>query len=872
MLRKLSVLYILICIGFVPVHGWGEFSNFEAKLTNPIRVSNDGEWLFALNSPDSRLSVFDISNPKVPLLFAEIKVGLGPVSVKQAPDGEVWVVNEVSDSVSIVSLLELRVVETLQVKDEPMDVVFAQGRAFVSLGAKNQIAVFDLSSHESVGVIDLEGFNPRNLAVSPDGSRVYVAFALSGNRTTLLPRNIAPAQEAPTGVAVPPPSVGRIINIDDPIYSASIKYTMPDNDVAEIDASTLAVVRYFSGVGTINLGLAVNPLSGDLFVSNTDARNLVRFEPELRGYQQFNQLSRITISDGSVTKFDLNPGVDYNVLPNPSAKSLALAQPYGVVFLPEGGEMFIASFATDRVARVSASGVILNRIEIDDTVGASPDTRSMRGPRGLALDAEAKVLYVHNRISNTITVVDVLTNEVLSEIPTGSFDPTPDFIREGRGFLYDAMLSGNGTISCASCHVDGEMDMLAWDLGDRGGSMQMIEVLDVDGMPKDEEIHPMKGPMTTQTLKGLLGQDPLHWRGDRESFHTFNSAFDKLMGGQVLTSSDIELFKQFVESMRLSPNPNRKLDNGLSSNLNGGNAIQGEANFKTFSFLNGKFLCSLCHATGSGAATGLQSVMGAEVINDSQPMKIVQLRNLYRKNFFNTEVGSENLVGFGFNHDGAKGILGETHTGPVFSEILNNEEVKRDLRAFLLSFDTGTPPAVGYSVSLDFENMASPQLLDSWSVLEQQSATEAIDLVLFGKWKGFQIGFLYLPKEDMYQASSTNIPLRSRSQILAEMGKLDGLTLMGVPAGSGIQHVHDRTGNAIADGDEKLPQLYIAYENGKLLLSWEEVGFSEVLEFNADLGLESWKAQPGLKQSQGDIIQLEVEIESGNRFLRLRKL
>ncbi|MEO8426161.1 MAG: hypothetical protein ABI651_03530 [Verrucomicrobiota bacterium] len=30
------------------------------------------------------------------------------------------------------------------------------------------------------------------------------------------------------------------------------------------------------------------------------------------------------------------------------------------------------------------------------------------------------------------------SDKVLREIPVGSFDPTPTFIREGRGFLYDS--------------------------------------------------------------------------------------------------------------------------------------------------------------------------------------------------------------------------------------------------------------------------------------------------------------------------------------------------------------------------------------------------------------------------------------------------
>lgn len=135
------------------------------------------------------------------------------------------------------------------------------------------------------------------------------------------------------------------------------------------------------------------------------------------------------------------------------------------MFHPSGSYFYVAAFGTDRVARVSASGTVLGRIEIGNAAGATVDPRNKRGPRGLAFNASSQRLYVLNRISNTVSVVDTAADKVVLEMPVGKFDPTPAVIRAGRGFLYDAKLSGNGTGSCASCHVDAEMDLLAWDLG-----------------------------------------------------------------------------------------------------------------------------------------------------------------------------------------------------------------------------------------------------------------------------------------------------------------------------------------------------------------------------------------------------------------------
>ena len=234
--------------------GAGTFVNFEGKQTSPARLSPDGTRLFVVNTPDNRLSVFDVTQPLNPILIAEVPVGLEPVSVNPVDNDEAWVVNEVSDSVSIVSVSRHLVIDTLPVKDEPADVVFANGRAFVTAARNNRITVFDLATHTAITNIQVSGENPRALAVNADGTRVYAAFALSGNRTTLVPANPAdPRLDQPTntmklGLPVPP-KVSRIVDAADPAWSDVIHYTMPDHDVVEIDTASLAITRYFCEIG-----------------------------------------------------------------------------------------------------------------------------------------------------------------------------------------------------------------------------------------------------------------------------------------------------------------------------------------------------------------------------------------------------------------------------------------------------------------------------------------------------------------------------------------------------------------------------------------------------------------------------------------------
>ena len=172
----LTALLILIAASV----GAQSYVNFEGKQTRPICLSPDGTRLFAVNTPDARLSVFDVTHPLSPFLIAEIPVGVEPVSVNARDNNEVWVVNEVSDSVSIISVSNRIVVDTLYVKDEPADVVFAGGKAFVSTARNNQIAVFDLATRALLTNIVVFGENPRSLVVNTNGTKVYAAFAQIG--------------------------------------------------------------------------------------------------------------------------------------------------------------------------------------------------------------------------------------------------------------------------------------------------------------------------------------------------------------------------------------------------------------------------------------------------------------------------------------------------------------------------------------------------------------------------------------------------------------------------------------------------------------------------------------------------------------------
>src|SRR5262245_13259007 len=327
----------------------GPFVNFESGHVRPLALSPDGSRLFAVNTPDNRLEIYAVSAAGL-TLAGEVPVGLEPVAVAARSNSEVWVVNHLSDSVSIVSINTAdptlsRVTRTLLTCDEPRDIVFAGpggGRAFVTTARRGQncpvaanltsagtgravVQVFDSSSLDGtltgtpIANVVLFGDTPRALARTPDGSRIFAAAFEPGNQPTTITESGVGANGAlpppPNGTTAGAPSTGLIVKFNgsnwiDEInrsWNAQVPFTLPDRDVFIIDANATPPALAPSpnvvvGVGTVIFNMAVRPGANNrVYVTNTDARNQVRFESRIpgdplgRGVQGHIAESRITV-------------------------------------------------------------------------------------------------------------------------------------------------------------------------------------------------------------------------------------------------------------------------------------------------------------------------------------------------------------------------------------------------------------------------------------------------------------------------------------------------------------------------------------------------------------------------------------------------
>jgi DNA-binding beta-propeller fold protein YncE len=884
------------------------FVAFESGQVRPLSMSPDGTRLFAVNTPDNRLELFDIQSGTL-VHAGAVPVGLEPVAVAARSNSEVWVVNHLSDSISIVDVSSVppRVTRTLLVGDEPRDIVFANGaagqRAYITTARRGQnspvapllttpgvgralVWVFDpgdlgaMLGGTPLDIIELFGDTPRALAVSADGNTVYAAVFQSGNRTTTvsegtvcdggaaaLPCNsfgftMPGGLPAPNSNfdGTPQPETGLIVKFDpgsgqwrDELgrdWQDAVRFSLPDYDVFAISNTTLMPTSSISGVGTVNFNMTVNPASGKLYVTNTEAVNEVRFEGPgtyvtAGGFKPAGEPAsvighlheaRISIVDplGNVTVRHLNKHIDYDTVPSPAGtKDDSLATPLEAAVTSDGTTLYVAAFGSQKIGIFDTA-----ELENDSFVPSAADhiLLSGGGPTGVVLDEANQRLYVATRFDNAISVVDTQMQAELDHVPL--YNPEPAHIVEGRPFLYDAFAtSSNGEASCAGCHVFGDVDSLAWDLGDPDGVETINDLLVADPIadtaPKD--FHPLKGPMTTQTLRGMSNHGAMHWRGDRSvghfgsdpddeelSFKNFIVAFEGLLGnGGLIADTDMEKFTAFMLDVALPPNPIRPLDN-----LVHGATLDGASLFIAPGTDLGALKCNQCHvlAPGSGffGANGRRSSA-----NQTQQFKIPHLRNVYTKvgMFGMAEVpflGAGNnghqgpqIRGFGMLHDGSVDTVFRFLGASMFATLTTSD--REDLEQFMFEFPTDYAPIVGQQATLDSENGATVGSRIDLLIARARTCSGRLgmpdasecDLVVKGTRDGESRGWLGRPaggcdsgQPMLFHGDRASDPVLTDEQLRALATGEDRLTYTCVPPGSGTRIALDRDEDGHLDRDE----------------------------------------------------------------------
>jgi YVTN family beta-propeller protein len=205
---------------------------------NGIAITPTGQYIYVTNEYDESVSVIDAATK--PVVFASIPVGKYPQGVAVAPNGEyAYVANESSDSVSIIDTDTNTVIDTLLDPsfDGPTGVAFSNdGKvAYVTNTFNDTLSVIDTGSGEVIESIDLD--DP-----------------------------VDPVYPSPVGVAVAPvgtPNAGYV-------YVAGLN----SGEVLVVDPTNYSVVDRITGF-LYPKGLAVNPITGDVYVGQLGAVSVI---------------------------------------------------------------------------------------------------------------------------------------------------------------------------------------------------------------------------------------------------------------------------------------------------------------------------------------------------------------------------------------------------------------------------------------------------------------------------------------------------------------------------------------------------------------------------------------------------------------------
>lgn len=769
----------------------GRFLNFERAQLMPMCLSGDGTKLYALHSAGARLVVFNV--PQHDKLM-EIPIGIGAVSLARRPGTEeLWVVDSLASSVMVVKPATANIIRTIRVGGQPHGIAFTDSgdRAYVTCAGVDRVDVLSTASYSVAQSIPIPAREPRGI-VWTNGKAWLVSF-LSGNNT------------APAGTSSDPNNVISVKKV-----SGANLVPLPDRDLLAIttspvlgqDALDPAATR--TGLGTTLFSVSLRPGTNQLWIPNTEALNDVRGEKNfIAGQVVRNRISVVDVSGAQPPMI-----LDLDAIAPSDRKC---AQPTHVAFSPDGSRAFVSAFGSDAVVVFDiGAGPSLSWRGAWDMPPKQEYPRGS-GPRQLQLSADGALLYCYNRVDDSVG--QIVLGSMPSAIPFAASAPVPagmgfvgvtDEERLGRHLFANAKFSKSQTSSCASCHIDGHTDGLAWDLSG---------FLDPEGTPNNQLTYGMdvKGPLVTQSTRRMQDTGPYHWRGEKHTLNDFQAAFPNLLENQVNGQTaeigpDFQYLRHYLQHLMYPPNPRAQLDRQYTAD-----ELAGANIFLTKPVL-GAQTCASCHTLPLGTRGEVvpEVVQGVLRTVDVPAMRGVGDK-LSAAHNIGGEFGRRTELGAGLSHGGAIATLrdailrNDPQTGlPTFN--LTPQEVGQ-VAAFLNAFDSGLAPSTGYAATAhsgNIANFASTTL----AYLKQEADKGNCDLVYYRSPRVLHGGSVLLltgrydPATQTWRSAAKSAPAVSEALLMSEAAGNRPVTFVGLPLGMGLTHGLDRDCDGMWDLDE----------------------------------------------------------------------
>ncbi|HUK64221.1 MAG TPA: galactose oxidase-like domain-containing protein, partial [Dongiaceae bacterium] len=391
-----------------------------------VETSSGADRIWNVNPDNHSVTVTSAAGA----VLAEVQVGSRPWALAKNPAAnEVFVANKGSASLSVIDTTSFAVTRTLALPaaSQPHGIAFSPAGDFVYVVLEALARVDQLvpGTGALVASAALSG-HPRHLAVSADGSALYV------------PNFITPPIPGESGAVVDVASGAAqlfVVNTGTMTLSGTIPLAHSFRSPSEI-----------TGPGMPNY-LSAPVLFGSKAYLPSKQDNVRGGAYRGNAGMTFDQTVRAVTS-----VIDLPSGVEQTGL-RIDHDNAGVAT--GAAISGEGRTLFVALETSREVAVYDTQlGYQITRLSVG------------RAPQGVACSSDGRTLYVHNFMDRSVSRFDV-TNLValhtvnaplLGTTTTVASETLPANVLLGKQLFYDAQddrLARDNYLSCASCHNDG---------------------------------------------------------------------------------------------------------------------------------------------------------------------------------------------------------------------------------------------------------------------------------------------------------------------------------------------------------------------------------------------------------------------------------
>jgi len=408
---------------------------------------------------------------------------LSPECLAVSPDGKtLYATAATSGKLLVVDPANSKVVDEWSLKSDPSGVaVAADGTVYVT-GGDFDGRLYKLNAQGKLVGKVVTGHTPQAPVVGPGGT-VFVLNRFNNNvvaveASTMTVKATIPVLREPQAAVLG--AGGKLLFVANLLPCCRATDDVVSASISVIDTATLKVVKNVSlpNGSTDVRGIGSSPDGKFVYVTHTFGRYQLPTTQLERGWMNTAGLSVLNGETGDYVNTALLDDVD-----------LGAANPWGVAVSPDGKNLLVAHAGTREVsvidreafhARLDLAAKGEKVTEVTKSAADVPNDLSFLvtirhrvklpgdGPRGVSVIGEAgyTALYFADELA-VFKLNDAVSKPVVFALGP-AVDLSKDRVRRGEMLWNDGSMCFQQWQSCASCHPDGRVDGLNWDLVNDG--------------------------------------------------------------------------------------------------------------------------------------------------------------------------------------------------------------------------------------------------------------------------------------------------------------------------------------------------------------------------------------------------------------------